>query len=201
MKNSKIKVLLLLVALASGSVNVRAQDLKSLITGVIETVVGNKASAESLIGTWEYTGPACRFESENMLAQAGGTVASSAVEEKMTEMCAKIKLDEKGLTYTFNDDGTYSSVIGKTTSKGTYTFDPETNIVSMKTRIGVKSSAVVIIVGSKMELLFDADKMMGMLKTVSSTSTKLSSNSTIKVFDSFINQYDGLKLGYELKSR
>ena len=157
MKNLNRKVLIILLFCCSATLSIQAQDLKSLLSGVIESVIGNKASAESIIGTWNYTGPACRFESENFLAKAGGTVASSSVEEKMEEICTKLKLEEKGVSYTFNEDGTYSSTSGKVTAKGTYTFDEETNIVSMKTRLGIKSFAVVIVFGSKMELLFDAE--------------------------------------------
>ena len=55
------------------SVHAEAQDLKSILSGVAKAVVGNKATtASSIIGTWTYSGPECQFESENLLAKAGG---------------------------------------------------------------------------------------------------------------------------------
>ena len=58
------------------SVHAEAQDLKSILSGVAKAVVGNKATtASSIIGTWTYSGPECQFESENLLAKAGGEMA------------------------------------------------------------------------------------------------------------------------------
>ena len=60
-----------------------AQDLKSILSGVANAVANKvtNASGVSLEGTWKYTGPDCKFESDNFLAQAGGELASKKVEE------------------------------------------------------------------------------------------------------------------------
>lgn len=62
-----------------------AQDLKSILSGVV-SAVANKVTGESssLTGTWAYSGPDCKFESDNLLAKAGGEVAAKKVEEKMS---------------------------------------------------------------------------------------------------------------------
>ena len=64
--------------------NAGAQDLKSVLSGVVKNVVGDKTTTESsIIGTWTYAGPECQFESDNLLAKAGGEVAAKDVEEKI----------------------------------------------------------------------------------------------------------------------
>ena len=61
---------------------------KSILSGVANAVVGNSSATTTatLVGTWKYTGPDCKFESDNLLAKAGGEVASARVEEKVSEV-------------------------------------------------------------------------------------------------------------------
>lgn len=59
------------------SVHAEAQDLKSVLTGVAKAVIGNKATtAHSIVGTWTYQAPECQFESDQLLAKAGGEIAA-----------------------------------------------------------------------------------------------------------------------------
>ena len=107
--NSKtlLKCLCMCLAMFAILVNANAQDLKSILTGVAKAVVGDKATtSSSIIGTWKYVGPQCQFESENLLAKAGGEVAAKEVEEKMQTVYDRIGMS--GCEYTFNEDGTYS---------------------------------------------------------------------------------------------
>ena len=77
------KLVCIITLICAVSINAGAQDLKSILSGIAKTVVGDKATtATSVIGTWKYVGPACEFNSENLLASAGGEVASAKVEEK-----------------------------------------------------------------------------------------------------------------------
>lgn len=106
-KRILLKSIWILLVMCGVSANAGAQDLKSILSGVAKAVVGNKATtASSIIGTWTYSGPECQFESENLLAKAGGEVAAKEVEEKMTAVYNKVGMDN--IRYTFNEDGTYS---------------------------------------------------------------------------------------------
>ena len=85
--NSKtlLKCLCMCLAMFAILVNANAQDLKSILTGVAKAVVGDKATtSSSIIGTWKYVGPQCQFESENLLAKAGGEVAAKEANSKVT---------------------------------------------------------------------------------------------------------------------
>ena len=71
-----------------------AQDLKSLLTGVAQTLVGDQTTtAESIVGTWTFVGPDCQFESDNLLAQAGGVAAAQQIEEKLDPVYEKLGLE------------------------------------------------------------------------------------------------------------
>ena len=71
-----------------------------------KAVIGNKATtAHSIVGTWTYQAPECQFESDQLLAKAGGEIAAKEVEEKLQTIYDKIGL--AGIKYIFKEDGTY----------------------------------------------------------------------------------------------
>ena len=196
--NSKtlLKCLCMCLAMFAILVNANAQDLKSILTGVAKAVVGDKATtSSSIIGTWKYVGPQCQFESENLLAKAGGEVAAKEVEEKMQTVYDRIGMS--GCEYTFNEDGTYSYTLKKRTMSGTYTFNDKEKTITMKGKLGVKTVAHVTVTGNDMSLVFNADKLMAVLKTITGTVSKV--NSTAATINSVAGSYDGLMLGFDLK--
>ena len=194
-RNVRIALAVVLVALFG--INAQAQSWKDILSGAVKTIVGDKATtAKSIYGTWKYEGPDCQFESDDLLAKAGGLAASSKVEEELGNLMKKYKLE--GTSYTFNEDGTYTATTmrgGKTS--GTFTFDEKEKTITMTTRLGLKTTAHVSVNGSEMSLLFNADKLMSGLKLVTSLTSKL--NSTASLINSLAGKYDGMKLGMKLK--
>ena len=190
------KSIWILLVMCGVSANAGAQDLKSILSGVAKAVVGNKATtASSIIGTWTYSGPECQFESENLLAKAGGEVAAKEVEEKMTAVYNKVGMDN--IRYTFNEDGTYSYQMKKRTVTGTYVFDDAAKTITMTGKLGLKTVAYVTVTGNDMSMVFKADKLMSILKTITGAASKV--NSTAATINSVAGAYDGLMLGFELK--
>lgn len=187
---------LFMAAVMTVAGNAGAQDLKSVLSGVVKNVVGDKTTtASSIIGTWTYAGPECQFESDNLLAKAGGEVAAKEVEEKIQKVYEKVGMD--GCQYTFGEDGSYSCTVKGKTSSGTYTFDSDAKTVTMKSKLGIKTVAYVTVTGDDMSLVFNADKLMSVLKTITSAASSV--NSTASTLSSIAGSYDGLRLGFELK--
>ena len=56
-------------------------------------------------------------------------------------------------------------------------------------------TAAVSATSSQLDLLFQADKLLELIGKLTSSS----SNSTLKTIGTLVNQYDGMKLGLELK--
>ena len=195
-KRILLKSIWILLVMCGVSANAGAQDLKSILSGVAKAVVGNKATtASSIIGTWTYSGPECQFESENLLAKAGGEVAAKEVEEKMTAVYNKVGMDN--IRYTFNEDGTYSYQMKKRTVTGTYVFDDAAKTITMTGKLGLKTVAYVTVTGNDMSMVFKADKLMSILKTITGAASKV--NSTAATINSVAGAYDGLMLGFDLK--
>ena len=195
-KKTLLKSIWILLVMCGVSANAGAQDLKSILSGVAKAVVGNKATtASSIIGTWTYSGPECQFESENLLAKAGGEMAAKEVEEKMIAVYNKVGMNN--IRYTFNEDGTYSYQMKKRTVAGSYVFDDAAKTITMTGKLGLKTVAYVTVTGNDMSMVFKADKLMSILKTITGAASKV--NSTAATINSVAEAYDGLMLGFELK--
>ena len=195
-KKTLLKSIWILLVMCGVSANAGAQDLKSILSGVAKAVVGNKATtASSIIGTWTYSGPECQFESENLLAKAGGEMAAKEVEEKMIAVYNKVGMNN--IRYPFNEDGTYSYQMKKRTVTGSYVFDDAAKTITMTGKLGLKTVAYVTVTGNDMSMVFKADKLMSILKTITGAASKV--NSTAATINSVAEAYDGLMLGFELK--
>ena len=189
---------LIICVLCVGATSAQAQDWKSILSGIANTVTEKVTgvSTFSLEGTWNYVGPDCKFESENLLAQVGSEIAAQKVETEMSSILSKIGFKE-GVSYVFNSDGTYTSTVNGHTTQGTYTYDSNTNELTLKTTLGVTFNATVsksVENSNNISLLFNADKLMSLAQTVSSA-LKSSSTSTLSTI---LGQYDGMKIGFEL---
>ena len=64
-----MKKLVCMIALfCAVAVQANAQSWKDILSGVVQTVVGDKATTElSLIGTWDYVGPDCQLKGDDIL--------------------------------------------------------------------------------------------------------------------------------------
>lgn len=192
----RIKFFLVAAMLLISASGVQAQSIGDLLTGLGKILVGDKATtAASLKGTWTYTGPACEFESDNLLSKAGGSAVSTKIENKITPVLKKYGV--QGIVYTFDGNGNYTTKIKKRTIKGTYTFDSKKKTITFKPHYGKEYTANVSILSNQMTLVFNADKLMHVLQTISNTAAK--QNSTAATINTLMKSYNGMRLGFRLK--
>ena len=165
------------------------------VINAITSVIGlDKVSAQNLIGTWSYSGPGCAFTSENLLAKAGGEVAAAQIEEKVKPYYQQVGISASNTQITFNQDGTFSSKIAGTNFSGTYTFDEASQ------QIKLKGLLLTINCYTKRELngisiLFEAKKLLTVLQTMSA----LSGNANLQTISDLSKQYDGVRVGFDMK--
>ncbi|MBM6961485.1 DUF4923 family protein [Bacteroides caecigallinarum] len=188
------------------STAVSAQDWKSVLGGVVnkvEETVSKVNESVSMVGTWKYTAPDCKFESDDLLSKAGGEVAAKKVEEQMSNYLSKLGFNENTV-YVFNADSTYTSTVAGRTVNGTYSYNKDTKEVTLKTKIGLKMTAQIstsVLNGGKMSLLFKADKLMSLAQAVTGAVAGKSSNATVSTLNTVLSQYDGLLLGFEMQKQ
>lgn len=192
----KVKILLAAAFLCMTATSVKAQSIKDILSGVVSSVVGDKATTSSSIkGTWKYSGPACEFESDNLLSKAGGKAAASKMESKVSPVLKKLGME--GIVYTFDGEGNYTSKIKTRETKGTYVFDESAKTIKFTPSVGKAYTAYVSTQGSTMTLTFNADKLMTTLKTITSATSGISSATS--VLNGIMGSYDGMRIGFELK--
>lgn len=188
------------------STAVSAQDWKSVLGGVVnkvEETVSKVNESVSMVGTWKYTAPDCKFESDDLLSKAGGEVAAKKVEEQISNYLSKLGFNENTV-YVFNADSTYTSTVAGRTVNGTYSYNKDTKEVTLKTKIGLKMTAQIstsVLNGGKMSLLFKADKLMSLAQAVTGAVAGKSSNATVSTLNTVLSQYDGLLLGFEMQKQ
>lgn len=143
-------------------------------------------------GTWQYVDVAVEFVSDDALSQAGGSVAAETVEEKIAPMLTKIGIKPGAFSFTFNEDGTATTTLGKKTISGTWKYDKEQEVVTLG--LNEKEYQMRMTVGAEnINILFKADKLLELIKTLSSKS----SNTTITAISAVTKAYSGMNLGFE----
>lgn len=190
----------LFVATLLMTTNSQAQSLKDLFNKEnVEKVVGavtGKSKVE-MIGTWNYTGSAIEFESDNLLKKAGGSVAATVAEKKLNEQLTKIGIKPGQMTFTFNTDSTFSAKVGAKNMKGSYSYDASTHKVNLKFAKLIGMNAKINNTSSNMDLLFESDKLLKLITFLSSKST----NTTLKTIGTLADSYDGMMLGFSLQKQ
>lgn len=192
------KLLCIIALLCAVSVQADAQSWKDILSGAVKQVVGDKATTEtSLIGTWDYVGPDCQLKGDDLLKNIGGDAAGVEVEKKMEPIYEKAGLNT--IQYTFNEDKTCSYTIKGKKINGTYEFDSEAKTVTIKGKLGVKITAHIVTLGSNMSFVFDADKILSVVKTITGAASSL--NTSASTVNKLLEQFDGMMVGFELKKQ
>lgn len=162
----------------------------SILSDIISTFgAGLTTNKSTIVGTWKYTKPCVQFESESLLAKAGGSMAASKVEEKLEAIYQIAGIKPGACTFVFNNDNTMQYTMGGRTSQGKYSFDSKSKTITITTNGGMQVVAYVSVAGSNMGLTFDATKLLSL---AGSASTMMNSS-----VSAILGNYKGMKIGFE----
>ena len=166
-----------------------AQGLTSVFSS------SKQATAEKIVGTWNYTEPAIVFTSDNILAKAASKIAANKVEGKLQEQLSKYGIKPGSFTMTFNEDGTFSETLKGKTTKGTWQVKDSKLILSIA---GVKALSITTqIDGKDLQFVTDATKLLNLFKTIGAKS----SNSSIKTVASLMKSVNGMQAGITMRKQ
>lgn len=175
------------------------QSGSSVFQHLLSSVLNNAPlTHKDLLGKWTFQGSDCLFESENLLAQAGGTLAATQVESKVDGYLSKVGIVKGSCTFSFAPDGSFTATLGGRQITGTYVFDPKTSRLQLSALMGLFSlQPRVVRSGKGISLLFEADKLLALAKTVASFLGK--NDTTMAIASSVMTSYKGMQLGLQLK--
>ena len=205
---ASFKIIFATIVMCSLCSYVNAQTLKdllkkatgsSLVQDVVESVTGVSLQAD-IKGTWDYSGVAVKLVSEDLLKNAAAGVAAGQIEEKLDGYVQKVGIKPGAFGFIFSEDNTFTTTFKGKNIPGTYTLDEQTKTLTLtygKTSFmkGFTMTASVNITSSQLDLMFNADKLLDFIGKVSATSK----NATLSTISTVAEQYDGMKLGFELK--
>lgn len=190
------------------SLSAQAQiDLGSIAKGVLSSATGSSdvssaigsilnsskaATSETILGTWVYSEPAIVFESSNLLKQAGGKLAASAIENKLSTQLQKAGFTKGKYTITFNQDGSFTSTNGD----GTYTLSGSSIKLSFLSGAAAINGTTQIDNG-QLTIAFDSSKLL----KFASAAGKVVGNSTLSTISSIAGSYDGMKTGMKFTKK
>ena len=185
----------ILGAVLGGNSNSSSSAGSSIINGILKNVIGSGTfSKQDLCAhTWKYSKPGCAFTSENLLAKAGGEIAANKVEEKLSEYYSKFGFSGSNTYFTFNTDGTFTSKIDGKSWQGNYTFDEKTHAIQLKGLL-LSMSGYATKTTNGISLLFDQKKLLNLIKTMGA----LKGSSTLSAIGTIANNYDGMRVGFEM---
>ena len=170
-------------------------SIGSIISGLLNNVIGSGTfSKEDLCAhTWKYSKPGCAFTSENLLAKAGGEIAASKVEEKLSTYYNKFGFSISNPQFTFTTDGNFSAQIDGKPWQGSYTFDEKTHAIQLKGLL-LSASGYATKTTNGISLLFDQKKLLNLIKMLSA----FKGSSTLSAVGTIANSYDGMRVGFEM---
>jgi hypothetical protein len=164
------------------------------IGNVLSSVIGlDKPTQAELIGTWKYRQPGVAFTSENLLAKAGGEVAATTAKEKLAAYYSGIGINSGNTYLQFTQDGQFAGKVDGTPLSGTYTYDPQKCLITMKTLL-FSLPAYAKKTSGGMSILFESKKLLTVLQAVSA----ISGNQTLSTIGDLSKNYDGIRLGFDM---
>lgn len=184
-----------LLGAATGNTSGSTSSAGSIIGGLLNNVIdsGTFSKEDLCAHTWKYSKPGCAFTSENLLAKAGGEIAASKVEEKLSTYYNKFGFSSSNTQFTFTTDGNFSAQIDGKPWQGSYTFDEKTHAIQLKGLL-LSASGYATKTTNGISLLFDQKKLLNLIKMLSA----FKGSSTLSAVGTIANSYDGMRVGFEM---
>lgn len=172
------------------------ETIGNLVEGVFSK---SDLKVSDLTGNWKSSGPAVSFKGDNFLKKAGGAAAAATIETKLKPYYTKYGLD--GATLVIKSDATFELSVKKL--KLTGTIEPATGdekgvfIFNFKAIGKISLGKITTYVQKtlqKMDVMFDATKLMKIIEAVA----KYSNISIAQTLSSLLSQYDGICVGFSM---
>jgi hypothetical protein len=196
MKKNFLSIAFVVVFMLTAT-SAKAQWSDLMKTGNLNKAVNSvtgKSAAIFLPGTWVYSGSAVEFESDNVFKKVSGAAAASIAQNKIDSYLKQAGIQSGKMLFIFKNDGTFTSVVGSHNCNGTYTYSA--GKLNLKYQ-SLYTTATVKRTSSGMELLFNANKLITMLKLAGN----LSNNTSLSLLSSFAGSYKDMLMGLNMKKK
>ena len=167
---------------------------ENTVTSIADLVIGKiRIDQSQLVGTWKYHSPSCAFTSENLLAKAGGAAVAAQIKTKLEPTFQQVGVSANNTYFTFTQDNQFQAKINGIPWNGTYTYDPESGTLKMKSLL-LSSTAFITRSTRGLNLNFESKKLLNILQVAGA----MSGNANLQTISDLSKNYDGVRLGFEM---
>ena len=164
------------------------------VDGLLGLVIGSVTVSENeLYGGWYYSEPGCAFTSENLLAKAGGAVAAETCKEKLLPVYNTLGISAQNTQFQFTQDHQFQAYIKGIPVSGTYTYDPSTSTIKLKTML-FSCNMYVTRTTHGLAYTFESKNLLKVLQAIAA----VSGNTTLQTVSDLSKQFDGVRLGFDM---
>ena len=164
------------------------------VDGLLGLVIGSVTVSENeLLGGWYYSEPGCAFTSENLLAKAGGAVAAQTCKEKLLPVYNSLGISAQNTQFQFTQDHQFQAYVKGIPLSGTYTYDPSTSTIKLKTML-FSSNMYVTRTTHGLAFTFESKNLLKVLQAIAA----VSGNTTLQTVGDLSKQFDGVRLGFDM---
>ena len=166
----------------------KSGNVKDAYSKISDSFKVKKASADTLIGTWQYVEPAVYATKGNLLLK----LAANNLEDFLRQYVEKSNITQENTSFTFHKDGTFDRVIAGRQAHGVWLVNGE------KLVLGIENVMTADITthhdDGELMLLIDVDKLLTALKTLGA----MKDNKTNKQLIKLTKKIPGLQAGIKL---
>ena len=170
----------------------KSGNVKDAYSKISDSFKVKKASADTLIGTWQYVEPAVYATKGNLLLKLAENAVANNLEDFLRQYVEKSNITQENTSFTFHKDGTFDRVIAGRQAHGVWLVNGE------KLVLGLENVMTADITthhdDGELMLLIDVDKLLTALKTLGA----MKDNKTNKQLIKLTKKIPGLQAGIKL---
>ena len=169
-----ILTLLLLAGISTASAQSWLDILKNVAgdtaTQLLDELTGGAVTEAAIVGKWSYQQPAVKLQSDNVLSNLGGSAIESTIVPKLQKGYSMAGIIAGSMSFTFNEDKSFSAQIARRTLNGTYEYDSSTHAITLSFSSILKATKLTgyaYLDGSELQLVFPVTKLVEWVKSLS----------------------------------
>ena len=174
--------------------------LKDMASNVVDKATDGKATELLMVGSWSYSAPGVKLESDNTLADLGASAMTGKLQGNLKTLYDLVGIRQGGCRFTFASDKSFTAVIGERTFRGTYEYAASSHDVTLRFErlaqfdLGTLTGKAYLS-GTDLQLLFPATRLLTMIETLSEKLASISSAASS--VETLLKQFESLYLGFE----
>ena len=170
-------------------------DSTRTLTGV-DSGQERREANHTVAGTWQYESPSVQAQGASVLGKLGKPIAKSKLTGKLNKAYKKLKIKKRWTSLRLDTDGIWIMTVAGKDIKGKYDYDPDRGTITLRWHL-MSVTAEVERKGKHLHLLFDADRLLTLMRLLSG----ISSSDTLKALAFLSENYNDVKVGFRLKRK